>query len=142
MSKGWFKGAALVAIGVGALAMSVAQAQTDTTAPAAEDATQAAKPAHKPKAAHKPKVSKLPSITVVVNNARFVGLVELTAVLSGSGGDAVKIAGPLAAGKKTIAHLAHDKACLFDLHGSFADGAETDTSGVELCKDKKIDLTD
>jgi len=142
MSKGWFKGAVLAAIGVGALAVGVAHAQTDAT-PSADDAAQAAKKATpKPKTAKKPKASKLPSIAVVVNNGRFVGLVELTATLSGSGADPVKIAGPLAAGKKTIAHLGHDKACLFDLHGSFADGAETDTAGVELCKDKKIDLTD
>ena len=56
--------------------------------------------------------------------------------------DSKKIAGPLAAGKKTVAHLAHDKACLFDLHAVFEDGAVTDAQGVELCKDKKINLTE
>ncbi len=150
-------GSVLAAMLIGALAAGGARAQSapDAPAPKADAAPppDAAAPSpdaapkkdvHKPKKAAKksgPKEVKLPSVAVVVKNMRTVGLVELDAALS-SGGDSVKIAGPLAAGKKTIAHLSHDKACQFDLHGSYADGAETDVTGVELCKDKKIDLMD
>jgi hypothetical protein len=102
-------------------------------APAADST--AAKPKPKPK---KPAEA---TIAVEVTNSRAVGLTSLVGAISGTP-DSKKIAGPLAPGKKTIAHLAHDKACLFDLHAVFEDGAVTDAQGVELCKDKKINLTE
>ncbi len=142
MRTGWVNGLALAAALCGALVTGNAQAQTTAPtdpAPAAVDAPKKVEP--KPKMA-KPKVKKLPSMAVVVDNKRYVGLVELTATLSGSGADPVKIAGPLAIGRKVVAHVAYDKACLFDLHGVYADGAETEATSVELCKDKKIELTD
>ena len=104
-------------------------------APAADST--AAKPKPKPK----PKKPAEATIAVEVINSRAVGLTSLVGAISGTP-DSKKIAGPLAAGKKTIAHLAHDKACLFDLHAVFEDGAVTDAQGVELCKDKKINLTE
>ena len=104
-------------------------------APAADST--AAKPKPKPK----PKKPVEATIAVEVTNSRAVGLTALVAAISGTP-DSKKIAGPLAAGKKTTAHLAHDKACLFDLHAVFEDGAVTDAQGVELCKDKKINLTE
>ena len=85
----------------------------------------------------------MPFVTVTVKNSRSVPLLELKAMISGGAGDSVKVAGNLAPGKKTTAHLAHGiKDCLFDLQGQFADGTTTDETGVELCKDKMINLTD
>jgi hypothetical protein len=132
-------GGALLAAGAGF-------AQT-TPLPAADSAgaVPAAAPANstaaKPKPKPKPKKAAEATIAVVVSNSRAVGLTSLVAAISGTP-DSKKIAGPLLAGKKTTAHLAHDKACLFDLHAVFEDGAVTDAQGVELCKDKKINLTE
>jgi len=146
MTASWLRGSAWAAILMAALATSAAFAQT---APAAPDPAQPAddaaakpkpKPAPKPKAA-KPKVTKLPSIAVVVTNSRSVGLTELDGALSG-GADSVKILGALAAGKKVVIHLAHDKPCLFDLHGVFDDLTTTDVSSVNLCTEKKINLVE
>jgi hypothetical protein len=126
---------------------SGAYAQTATpdaaAAPAAAAPAKAMKP--KPKAvaakAEKPTAKKLPFVTVTVKNGRGAALTLLTATISG-GGDPVKVAATLAPGKTATAHLAHDKDCLFDLHGEYADGASLDESEVELCKDKKINLVD
>ncbi len=82
-----------------------------------------------------------PTVDVVVTNMRKVALTSLLASASGSP-DSKKIAGPLAPGKKVVVHLAHDKDCLFDLHGVYEDGANTDAIGVELCKDKTINLVE
>jgi len=131
-------GGALLAAGAGF-------AQT-TPLPAADSAGAVTMPAGdatpaKPKPKPKPKKPAEATIAVEVTNSRAVGLTSLVGAISGTP-DSKKIAGPLDAGKKTVAHLAHDKACLFDLHAVFVDGAVTDAQGVELCKDKKINLTE
>jgi hypothetical protein len=146
MTGSWLKRSAVAAILAGALAAGAAWAQT---APAAPDAAptagdEAAKPkpkAVKPKPKPKPKTAKLPSIAVVVTNSRKVGLTELDAAPSGTG-ESVRILGALAAGKKVVIHVAHDKPCLFDLHGVFDDLTTTDESSVNLCDDKKINLVE
>ena len=89
----------------------------------------------------KPKKPAEATIAVEVINSRAVALTQLVGAISGTP-DSKKIAGPLAPGKKVIVHLAHDKACLFDIHAVFEDGAVTDAQGVELCKDKKINLVE
>ena len=142
MSESWLKRSALAAMFVGAVTAGAAYAQT---APAAPDAGQtsgdgATKPKPKPKPA-KPKVTKLPSVAVVVTNSRKVGLTELDAALSGHG-DSVKILGALAAGKKVVIHVEHDKPCLFDLHGVFDDLTTTEEASVNLCTEKKINLVE
>src|ERR1700691_4947991 len=142
MSESWLKRSALAAMFVGAITAGAAYAQT---APAAPDAGQtsgdeATKPKPKPKAA-KPKETKLPSVAVEVTNSRKVGLTELDAALSGHG-DSVKILGALAAGKKVVIHVAHDKPCLFDLHGVFDDLTTTEEASVNLCTEKKINLVE
>jgi hypothetical protein len=135
-------GGALLAAGAGFAqttplpAADSAGAVPAAAAPAPADATSA-----KPKPKPKPKKPAEATIAVEVTNSRTVALTSLVGAISGTP-DSKKIAGPLAAGKKTIAHLAHDKACLFDLHAVFEDGAVTDAQGVELCKDKKINLTE
>jgi hypothetical protein len=131
-------GGALLAAGAGfaqTMPLPAADSAGATPAPAAEPT--AAKPKPKPKA-KKPAEA---TIAVEVINSRKVGLTSLVGAISGTP-DSKKIAGPLAPGKKMIAHLAHDKACLFDLHAVFEDGAVTDAQGVELCKDKQINLTE
>jgi hypothetical protein len=142
MSESWLKRSALAAMFVGAITAGAAYAQT---APAAPDAGQtsgdgATKPKPKPKPAN-PKVTKLPSVAVVVTNSRKVGLTELDAALSGYG-DSVKILGALAAGKKVVIHVEHDKPCLFDLHGVFDDLTTTEEASVNLCTEKKINLVE
>jgi hypothetical protein len=129
-------GGALLAAGAGFAQTTPLPAADSAGAVPAADST-AAKPKPKPK----PKKPAEATIAVEVTNSRTVGLTSLVGAISGTP-DSKKIAGPLAAGKKTTAHLAHDKACLFDLHAVFEDGAVTDAQGVELCKDKKINLTE
>jgi hypothetical protein len=34
--------------------------------------------------------------------------------------------------------VAAEKSCLFTLHGAYADGSSTDSTSVDLCKDKKV----
>jgi hypothetical protein len=142
MTGNWLKCLAWAAILTGALAVGTASAQTAPAAPdageTAGDAT--AKPKPKPKIA-KPKVAKLPSVAVLVTNSRKVALTELDGAISGHG-DSVKILGPLGAGKKAVIHVAHEKPCLFDLHGVFDDLTTTDESSVDLCTDKKINLVE
>ena len=131
-------GGALLAAGAGfAQTMPLPAADSAGAVPAPAADSTAAKPKPKPK----PKKPAEATIAVEVTNSRAVGLTSLVGAISGTP-DSKKIAGPLAAGKKTVAHLAHDKACLFDLHAVFEDGAVTDAQGVELCKDKKINLTE
>ena len=150
MSSNQFKLTFLAVALACALAMGTAHAQT-AAAPMAGDATAAATDAgdaaltkakaKKPKKAAA-KAKKLPFVTVTVTNNRTVGLVQLDAVITGSGGDSVKLVGALGEGKKAVAHVAHDKDCLFDLHGTYADGATLDETSVDLCKDRKINLVD
>ncbi len=118
----------------GLLAAGAAEAQTDAPSKDAPAAAAPAQPKPKPKAA-----AGQPRVDVVVTNSRAVPLTALLAAPSGSA-DSKKIAGPLAAGKRVVVHLAHDKACLFDIHGDYADGTTTEAEGVALCNDKKINL--
>lgn len=126
-------GGALLAAGASFAQTSPLPAADSAGAPAADSAKAKPKP--------KPKKPVEATIAVEVINSRTVALTSLVGAISGTP-DSKKIAGPLAAGKKATAHLAHDKACLFDLHAVFEDGAVTDAPGVELCKDKKINLTE
>ena len=135
---------AVCALCGGALLAAGAGFAQNAPLPAADSAGAVSAPAADSKAAKpkpKPKKPAEATIAVEVTNGRAVGLTSLVAAISGTP-DSKKIAGPLLAGKKTSAHLAHDKACLFDLHAVFEDGAVTDAQGVELCKDKKINLTE
>ena len=129
-------GGALLAAGAGFAQTTPLPAADSAGAVPAADST-AAKPKPKPK----PKKPAEAPIAVEVTNSRVVGLTALVGAISGTP-DSKKIAGPLAPGKKATVRLAHDKACLFDLHAVFEDGAVTDAQGVELCKDKKINLTE
>ncbi len=78
---------------------------------------------------------------VTVHNDRSVGMKELQLGPAGSQ-DLKKMVGPLAFGRKTVIHVKRTKDCLYDIHAEFADDADTDQTGVDLCKDKAINLTD
>jgi hypothetical protein len=119
------------------LATSAAAAQA--AAPAADAAGAVAAPDAAAPMKAKPKKVGPPTVDVVVSNKRAVTLTALLASASGST-DSKKIAGPLEPGKTVVVHLAHDKACMFDVHGVYADGGSTDATGLALCKDKAINL--
>ncbi len=124
------------------LAAGAALAQTSPPDPlqpgaAAGDASDA-KSAPKKRAPRKPATGG--GLTVTINNKRLVGLVELD--VGPSGGELQKVQGPLAFGRKSVVHLPRAKDCLYDIKGHYADEADTDLTGINLCKDKAINLTD
>jgi hypothetical protein len=133
------------------LAASVADAQTVVPDPfqpgaAAAEETPApeAKPApNKPALARRATPRKRPApagLAVTIANKRSVGLVELD--VGPTGGEVKKVQGALAFGRKAVVHLPRAKDCLYDIKGHYADEADTDLTGVNLCKDKTINLTD
>ena len=139
----------VAAILAAALTLGGASAQTspaDPFAPGAADTKSAApeagaKPEPKKAKPAKRKPSAGGELNVVVNNKRSVGLVELTVGPSGEA-NPKKVAGPLAFGRKTTIRLKRAKDCLYDIRGHFADDADTEQLGVDLCKDKVINLED
>jgi hypothetical protein len=97
-------------------------------------------------AAPKPKLKANPAgavtvTTVVVTNSRKADLVELQAAESGSA-DWKEVLGPLKSGKQASAKLPQASDCRFDLRGTFDDGQSMDASGVNVCADKTLNLTD
>ncbi len=138
-------GMATAAAILAAAAVAHAQEATPEAAPS-PTATAAAKPKamkkHTTAKTEKSKAKKLPMIAVTVTNGRSVQLVEATATLSSGAGGSVTVAKDLPGGKKTVARLGHDKACLFDIHATFDDGQTTDASDVDLCKEKKINFSE
>jgi hypothetical protein len=88
-----------------------------------------------------PKSKADPAVTVTVVNSRKADLVQLEAAASGSV-DWKKVVGPVKSGKQASAKLPRASGCLFDLRGTFDDGESMDASGVNVCADKTINLTD
>jgi hypothetical protein len=107
-----------------ALAASIAVAASMAGAALAD----AAKPHNQPS-----------STTIVVTNSRDVALTELDATPTGLFIPR-KIASNIAPGKKATAVVNTEKECAFDLHGIYADGSNTDSTSVDLCKDKNVNL--
>jgi hypothetical protein len=153
MGKFQGKSSAFVASVVGAaLITGAASAQTaaPVPAPAANtpaapvvNAPQAAAPVAKPQKKPQKKSRKkvTPSIVVVVTNSRSVAVSELDA--TPSGGTLPKtIVSNLAAGKKISVTVGTVKSCVFNLHGAYADGSSTDSTSVDLCKDKNVNLVE
>jgi hypothetical protein len=92
-------------------------------------------------AAPKPKVNQAGAVTVTVTNSRKADLVQLEAAKSGSA-DWKEVLGPLKSGKQASAKLPQASDCRFDLRGTFDDGQSTDASGINVCADKTLNLTD
>jgi hypothetical protein len=122
--------AALAAALCGSIA-APARAQNSEPAPAAA-APAKSKPKTPPGA---------PTVTVIVTNSRKADLVQLQAAESGS---AIwkKVLGPVKTGKQASAILPRSYNCRVDLHGTFADGQSMDASGVDVCAQKTLNLTD
>jgi hypothetical protein len=108
----------------------------------AQDAAAAKKPAASVKAASRRAAhTAAPGmLTVTIYNKRSVGLVELH--VGPTGGELKKVQGALAFGRKSTVHVPRAKECLYDIKGHYADEADTEQTGVDLCKDKTIYLTD
>ena len=91
-------------------------------------------------AAMKPKKPASSStIVVVVTNSRDVALTELDVAPPATHIPKALVRN-VAPGKKASGTLATDKDCVFDLHGVYADGTKTDSTDVDLCKDKNVNL--
>ena len=118
-------------------------AQTAAPAPAANARAANAPPPVAPigKRHKKPNKKVTPSVVVMVTNSRAVALTELDATPSGATSPKA-IVSNLAPGKKISVSLATDKSCVFALHGTYADGSSTDSTSVDLCKDKNINLVE
>jgi hypothetical protein len=119
--------------------LTAAPAQAQTAAPevAPPPAGAQAAPA-KPKS--KANMAGAP-VTVTVTNSRKADLVQLQAAQPGSA-NWKKVLGPVKSGKQASAKLPQAADCRFDLHGTFADGQSMDASGVNVCADRTLNLTD
>ena len=111
-----------------------ARAQTAVASPPADAK---AAPKLKPKANRSGAVT----VTVTVTNSRKVDLVQLQAAESGSA-DWKQVLGPVKSGKQASAKLPQASDCRFDLRGTFDDGQSMDASGIDVCADKTLNLTD
>ena len=89
----------------------------------------------------KPKANPAVTVTVMVMNSRKVDLVQLEAAESGSA-NWKKVVGPVKSGKQASAKLPKASDCRFDLRGTFNDGESMDASGINICADKTLNLTD
>jgi hypothetical protein len=89
----------------------------------------------------KPKPNPAVTVTVTVTNSRKADLVQLEAAMSGSA-DWKKVVGPVKSGKQASAKLPHASDCRFDLRGTFDDGESMAASGINVCADKQLNLTD
>lgn len=91
----------------------------------------------------KPKTSSegASTVTVVVTNSRKTDLVQLQAAESGLV-SWKKVLGALKSGGHASAQLPRPFNCRIDLHGTFANGESMDASGVDVCEQKTLNLTD
>jgi hypothetical protein len=142
MSK--FQSFAFVASIIGAALMTgAASAQTAAPVPPAPvaNAPSAAAPVAKAqkKLHKKPQKKVMSSVFVVVTNSRSVALNELDATPSGETLPKT-IVSNLAPGQKISVVVATIKSCVFNLHGAYADGSNTDSTSIDLCKDKNVNL--
>jgi hypothetical protein len=126
---------ALAALFGFAAAPARAQSAAPEVAPPSADAQAArAKPKSKANTAGAP-------VTVTVTNSRKADLVQLQAAQPGSA-NWKKVLGPVKSGEQASAKLPQAADCRLDLHGTFADGQSMDASGVNVCADKTLNLTD
>ena len=113
------------------------------------EAAGAAAPAHKTRKGENTPAAKqaepapkpVSTVKVTVTNSRPASLVELRAGVSGSG-KMSRVLGALRPGKEAVARLPRGEGCKVDLHGAFDDGQTLDSTGVDVCADKTVNLTD
>ncbi len=133
----WTLAAALAGATLFGLTAVPARAQTAAHGVASPPADAKAAPKPKPKANRAGAVT----VTVTVTNSRKVDLVQLEAAESGSA-DWKQVLGPVKSGKQASAKLPQASDCRFDLRGTFDDGQSMDASGIDVCADKTLNLTD
>ena len=109
-------------------------------APALAQNSESAASAAQMKSKPKPKTPAGGTVTVTVTNWREADLVELQAAESGSA-NWKKVLGALKAGQWASAKVPQGKNCHVDLRGKYADGKSADVSNVDICADKKVNLT-
>jgi hypothetical protein len=113
-------------------------AQTTAPASAPADSAPAAFVAKPQKTPHK-KVTR--SVVVLITNSRAVVLTQV-------GSDAIRRNSTKGnclqscPGKKTSVKVATDKSCVFNLHGDYADGSSTDSTSVDLSRDKNVNVVE
>ncbi|MCO5092699.1 hypothetical protein [Bosea sp. (in: a-proteobacteria)] len=84
-----------------------------------------------------------PHPQITITNQRAVPLESLEIATTGEQSRLVaKLAKPLAPGKSTTLKLNKPQGCSYFILGKFADEAETDADGMDLCKDRVIRLTE
>jgi hypothetical protein len=81
------------------------------------------------------------AVAVTVTNLRSADLVQLQAAEPGSA-NWTKVLGAVKSGKQALAKLPQASDCHVDLHGTFADGQSMEASGIDVCADKTLNLTD
>jgi hypothetical protein len=126
--------------GAALFGLTAAPARAQTAAPgvAPPPADAQAVPA-KPKS--KANTAAATAVTVTVTNSRKADLVQLQAAEPGTA-NWKKVLGPVKSGKQAAAKLTQASDCRVDLHGTFADGQSMDASGINVCADKALNLTD
>ena len=124
--------------GAALFGLTPAPACAQTTAPGA-----APPPADVQAAPAKPKANTAGASTVkvMVTNSRKADLVQLQAAEPGTA-NWKKVLGPMKSSKQASAKLTQVSDCRVDLRGTFADGQSMDASGINVCADKALNLTD
>ena len=116
-------------------ATAVAQTSAPGAAPSSADAE--ATPAKT-----KPKTPpSATTVAVTVTNSRKADLVQLQATESGSANWKI-VLGAVKPGEQASAKLPQGSDCHVDLRGTFADGQSMDASGIDVCAEKTLNLTD
>jgi len=136
----WTTALAVAAL-AGLIAASAAHAQNAEPAAPAAPAAAPAEAAPAPTKARKKAAKSASTVALSVWNSRTADLTELQVADAGSD-QFKKVLGKLKAGKKTAARVPKGKDCQIDVHATFADGEMTEASGVDVCNQKVLNLTD
>ena len=120
-----------------ALAQTAASSPAGAAPPAVDAQAAPAKP--KPKAKTP---AGAPTVAVTVTNSRKADLVQLQATESGSANWKIVLGGAVKPGEQASAKLPRGSDCHVDLRGTFADGQSMDASGIDVCAEKTLNLTD
>ena len=124
--------------GAALFGLAAAPARAQTVAPKVPPADAQTAPA---KAKPKANTAGASIVMVTVTNSRKADLVQLQASEPGTA-NWKKVLGPVKSGKQAAAKLTPTGDCRVDLHGTFADGQSMDASGINVCADKALNLTD
>ena len=125
--------------GAALFSLTAATAVAQTSAPGAEPSSADAQATP---AKTKPKTTpSATTVAVTVTNSRKVDLVQLQVAEPGSA-NWMKVLDAVKSGKQALAKLPQVNDCHVDLHGTFADGQSMDASGIDVCADKTLNLTD